>query len=132
VSPVLLRTQVKLGIVGHTCNPSTWETKAGELQVQGQVRRFYQMQIIVQASVLIWRREAHAEHMLNEVEQGVLAVVVMVRTEGKQTHQSKKNANFLRNNVTSTLKCEGTVTTYVQLPFSRSKYLLEDLLRASG
>jgi hypothetical protein len=25
----------ELGVVTHTCNPSTWETEAGELGVQG-------------------------------------------------------------------------------------------------
>jgi hypothetical protein len=30
------RESIKLGVVVHSCNPSTWEAKAGGLRVPGQ------------------------------------------------------------------------------------------------
>ena len=32
--------KIKLVVVGHTCNPSTWEAETGGSQVQGQLQQF--------------------------------------------------------------------------------------------
>lgn len=34
--PVVMETKQALGVVGHTCSPSTWEAGAGKLQILSQ------------------------------------------------------------------------------------------------